>query len=75
MAGKGLNEVGFDKKNKKILVKVNPKYFRPLEVNHLMGKSLRSHKLLKWKPKIKIEKLIKEMVEEDIRLLKKSFNK
>ena len=73
--GKGLNEVGFDKKNKKILVKVNPKYFRPLEVNHLMGKSLRSHKLLKWKPKIKIEKLIKEMVEEDIRLLKKSFNK
>ena len=40
-----------------------------------MGKSLRSHKLLKWKPKIKIEKLIKEMVEEDIRLLKKSFNK
>jgi GDPmannose 4,6-dehydratase len=73
--GKGLNEVGFDKKNKDILIKISPKYFRPLEVNHLMGKSLRSHKILKWKPKIKIEKLVKEMVEEDIKLLKKNFNK
>ena len=73
--GKGLNEVGFDKKNKDILIKISPKYFRPLEVNHLMGKSLRSHKILKWKPKIKIEELVKEMVEEDIKLLKKNFNK
>jgi GDPmannose 4,6-dehydratase len=69
--GKGLNEVGFDKKNKNILIKISPKYFRPLEVNHLMGKSLRTYKVLKWKPKIKIEELIKEMVEEDIKLLKK----
>ena len=73
--GKALNEVGFDKKNKNILIKISPKYFRPLEVNHLMGKSLRSHKILKWKPKIKIEELVKEMVEEDIRILKKNFNK
>ena len=73
--GKGLNEVGFDKKNKDILIKISPKYFRPLEVNHLMGKSLRSHKILKWKPKIKIEELVKEMVEEDIKLLKENFNK
>jgi GDPmannose 4,6-dehydratase len=73
--GKGLNEVGFDKKNKDILIKISPKYFRPLEVNHLMGKSLRSHKILKWKPKIKIEELVKEMVEEDTKLLKENFNK
>ena len=68
--GKGLKEVGFDKKTKKILVRISKKYFRPLEVDALLGNSLKTKKILKWKPKITLEQLAKEMVQSDIELLK-----
>ena len=68
--GKGLKEIGYDKKTKKVLVRISKKYFRPLEVDKLMGNSSKTKKILKWKPKISLKQLAKEMVLSDIELLK-----
>ncbi len=79
--GKGLNEKAiiknFDKKKypklKKgnVIVRVDKKYFRPNEVDNLIGNSLKAKKLLNWKPKTSILKLIEEMMEHDLKMLKK----
>ena len=66
--GKGLNECAFDKNGKKI-IKIDKKYFRPLEVDYLRGKATKALKVLKWKPKIKVEKLIEEMIEHEKKLI------
>ena len=68
--GKGLKEIGYDKKTKKVLVRISKKYFRPLEVDKLMGNSSKTKRILKWKPKINLKQLAKEMVLSDIELLK-----
>ena len=70
--GKGLNEVGFNSKDNKILVKINSQYFRPNEVNHLEGNASKAKKDLNWKPKISLKKMIKDMVISDIELFQKS---
>ena len=70
--GKGLNEVGFNSKDNKILVKINSKYFRPNEVNHLEGNASKAKKDLNWKPKISLKKMIKDMVISDIELSQKT---
>ncbi len=71
--GKGLKEIGYDKKTKKVLVRISKKYFRPLEVDNLMGNSSKTKKILKWKPKINLKQLAKEMVLSDIELLKNKY--
>ena len=63
--GKGLEEVGFDTKTGKVLVKIDPEYFRPTEVDMLIGDSSKARKALKWKPKITFAKLAKVMTEAD----------
>ena len=65
--GKGFNEVGYDKKTKKILVKIDKKYFRPLEVDHLRGQYAKAKKLLRWKPKISFKSMIKDMLKNDLK--------
>ena len=65
--GKGLKEKGINTKNNKVLVQVDSRYFRPTEVDYLMGDASKANKILKWKPKIKFEKLVEEMVESDIK--------
>ena len=67
--GKGVKEIGIDRKTKKILVKVDRSYFRPSEVYNLRGDSNKALKILKWKPIITLENLIKEMLAEDIKEL------
>jgi GDPmannose 4,6-dehydratase len=63
--GKGINEKGFlDKKN---IILLSKKYFRPSEVDSLMGDSTKAKNLLKWKPKYDITKLIDEMVEFELK--------
>ena len=59
--GEGLNEVGVDKTSGKTLIKVNPNYFRPTEVDTLLGDSTKARQLLKWRPEITFEKLVEEM--------------
>jgi len=68
--GKDLNLKGFDKKTKKIIIRVNKKYFRPTEVSYLRGSYTKAKKKLNWKPKTDINKMIKIMVKFEIDKLK-----
>lgn len=64
--GKGLKEVGYDFKTKKELIKIDPRYFRPAEVDQLLGDPTKAKKVLKWKPKTKFKELVKIMMEADL---------
>jgi GDPmannose 4,6-dehydratase len=66
-SGVGLDEVGIDQ-NGIIRVKVDPEYFRPTEVDLLLGDSTKAEKILGWKAMVPLEELVKEMVAEDIKL-------
>ena len=68
-SGKDLNEVGScDGKN---IIKVDARYFRPTEVETLLGDPLKAKKKLGWSPKITFEQLVKEMIDEDLKLAKR----
>ena len=66
--GKGLEELGYF--NGQDIIKIDPKYFRPTEVQSLLGDASKAKKKLKWSPKISFEKLVEEMVNEDLKLSK-----
>ncbi len=69
--GKNLNEVGsLDDKD---IVKIDPRYFRPTEVENLLGDATKARKVLNWRPKISFEDLVKEMVEKDFKIEKKNI--
>lgn len=70
--GKGVNEVGKNKQNGKILIDINPKYFRPAEVELLIGDPAKAHDKLKWQPKINFKQLVKLMVKHDLEELEKN---
>lgn len=61
--GEGLNEVGVDTNTGKEVVKVDPKYFRPAEVETLLGDASKAKRNLGWKPKYNFKSLVKEMCE------------
>ncbi|AXX91777.1 GDP-mannose 4,6-dehydratase [Malaciobacter molluscorum LMG 25693] len=65
-SGKGVNEKGIDKVTRKELVVVNPKYFRPAEVEFLWGDPSKAMNELNWEPKTSLEKLVKIMVKYDL---------
>ena len=65
--GRGLREVGFDAKSKKIVIKIDPGYFRPTEINELRGDAKKAKRELKWTPKTSFKSLVREMVIEDIK--------
>lgn len=65
--GKGLNEKGMDKKTGKILVEIDPKYFRANEVNYLRGDSSKAKKILDWKPKTKFKDLVCVMMANELK--------
>jgi GDPmannose 4,6-dehydratase len=70
--GKDLDEVGsFDGKD---IIKVDPRYFRPSEVETLLGDASKAKNVLNWIPKISFKELVKEMVEKDLNLEKKKVN-
>jgi len=71
--GEGLKEVGRRKDNGKVVIKINPKFYRPAEVEFLLGDSSKAHSLLGWKPIIKIEELIEEMIENDKKIAEKEL--
>ena len=66
--GKGIKEKAYDKNNN-IIIECNKKYFRPSEVQTLLGNPLKAKKILKWQPKISIKQLAKEMVQNDLNLI------
>jgi len=63
--GKGTKEKGIDKKTNKIIVEIDPRYFRPAEVDVLLGSYDKAKKELGWEPKIKFDELVKIMTEAD----------
>ena len=65
--GKGLDEKLLNTSNGKIIVKINPKFFRPAEVNILKGNASKAKKKLKWVPKTNLENLIKIMIDDEIK--------
>ena len=65
--GKGIKEVGYNKKNGGVLIKIDPVFFRPTEVNELRGDASKAKRELKWKPKTNFRTLVKEMMISDLK--------
>jgi GDPmannose 4,6-dehydratase len=64
--GKGEAEIGRDQKSGKVLVKIDPRFFRPTEVDRLVGDASKARDKLGWKPTIGMSELVREMVEADL---------
>ena len=71
-AGKGMNERAYEisGKKKKLLIKVDKRYFRPLDINYLKGDTTKAKKLLNYRPKYNFKMLVKEMLLSDIASIK-----
>ena len=72
-SGKGVDEVGKNKANGKTLVKVNKEFFRPAEVEILLGDPSKAEKELGWKREISFDELVERMVKNDMELVKKEI--
>lgn len=70
-SGSGVDEIGIDRTTGKCIVKVEPGYFRPTEVETLLGDAKKAREKLGWEPKISFHDLVKEMMESDLVLAKK----
>ena len=68
--GKGINEIGYNNKTKKTLIKIDPNYYRPNEIYNLRGDYSKAKKNLGWKPKTSFDAMIKEMVYSDLKNIK-----
>ena len=65
--GNGINERGVDKKTGKVIIEIDEKYFRPNEVNLLLGDSTKAKNVLGWEAKTKFKELVKIMMEYDLK--------
>jgi len=72
--GKNENEKGIDKKTKKVIIEVDPSYFRPTEVESLLGDPTKAREKLGWKAEINFDKLVEEMVANDLEEAKKDVH-
>ena len=68
---KGINEKGFDKDTGQLLVAVDSRYFRPTEVDTLLGDSSKAKQKLGWETKISLKEMVHEMMENDIAIAKR----
>ena len=70
--GKGLDEIGYfldeETQNKKIIIRIDKRYFRPTEVDILLGDAKKAENDLGWKPKTSLKDIVKEMIIEDLKL-------
>lgn len=71
--GSGENEIGRNKKTSRIVVKVNPKFFRPAEVDILLGNPKKAEEQLGWKREISFDRLVERMVDHDMKLVEKEI--
>jgi GDPmannose 4,6-dehydratase len=69
--GSGVDEQGFDRKSGRTLVEIDPRYFRPTEVDHLLGDPGKAFKKLGWKHTVTFARLVSEMVASDLTVMKK----
>ncbi len=68
--GEGQQEVGIDKNTGKVIIEIDPRYYRPAEVDMLIGDSSKAHEKLGWKPDVDFKGLVKLMVEAEVEELK-----
>jgi GDPmannose 4,6-dehydratase len=69
--GSGAEEKGFDAKTGRVLVEVDPRYFRPTEVDILLGDSSKAHRKLGWRHVTTFDELVREMVEADLLMVRR----
>jgi GDPmannose 4,6-dehydratase len=69
--GEGLDEKGYDSETGNLIVAVDPRYFRPTEVETLLGDPSKAKAKLGWQPKITLEEMVHEMMENDIKIAKR----
>lgn len=67
--GVGVDEIGYDNNTGKILVKVDPRYYRPSDIHNLLGDITRAKEILKWSPKTTFEQLVEKMVSSELDIL------
>jgi GDPmannose 4,6-dehydratase len=72
--GSGAEETAVDTRSGKTIVRVNPRYYRPAEVDLLIGDASRARRLLKWVPVTTLEQLCQAMVEADLRRVGRGFS-
>ena len=64
--GKGVDEVGYDQSTKKVIIRIDPRYFRPTEVDSLLGDPKKASEKLGWKATTSFDELVKEMIQMDL---------
>ena len=69
--GSGIDEIGRRGDTKEVVVRIDKRYFRPTEVDELLGDSTKAKKKLNWEPEITLSQLVSEMIEEDLKEAKK----
>ena len=69
-SGTGINEVGKNAKSGKIIISIDPVYFRPTEVDLLVGDYSKAKEKLGWSPKFNLEQLISDMIKSDLKAAK-----
>jgi len=68
--GKGVNEVGIDNKTGNVILSINPKYFRPTEVDLLLGDPSNAKQKLGWEPRYRFKDIVKTMIKSDLEMIK-----
>jgi len=71
--GKGINEVGKRADTKEIVIRIDPRYFRPTEVDLLLGDSEKAKSKLGWSPKITLDDMVEEMIQNDLKIAQKEL--
>jgi GDPmannose 4,6-dehydratase len=65
-SGQGCEEVGVDRRSGEVIVRIDPRYFRPTEVDSLLGDAKRAREKLGWQPRTSFAELVAEMVSADL---------
>jgi GDPmannose 4,6-dehydratase len=69
--GSGIDEQGLDARTGRVIVKIDPRYFRPTEVDSLLGDASKAHRQLGWKAEVSFDHLVQEMVESDLEIARR----
>ena len=70
-SGEGKSEQGFDQKTGEAIVSIDPRYYRPAEVETLLGDASKARDVLGWAPKVTFKELVEEMVDSDLEIAKR----
>jgi GDPmannose 4,6-dehydratase len=69
--GDGTDEIGLDMRSGRVVVRVDPRYFRPTEADTLLGDASKARRVLGWTPTVSFEELVAEMVAADVELARR----